>query len=76
MLQEHQNDIDEALLACDEALRTGDPSNLGDNVLRPIAPVATDSDLLPSPSSDRNKVNGGSSHFNVFISFFFAPIKF
>ena len=69
VLQDHQNEIDEALVACDEALRTGDPSNLGDNVLRPIAPVATDSDILPSPTSDRSKVNGGASHFNVILLF-------
>jgi hypothetical protein len=65
VLQEHQHQIDEALVAYDEALETGDPSRLGDNVLRPIASVASDSDILLSPNSDRNKVNGGTSHFNV-----------
>ncbi|XP_046445364.1 epidermal growth factor receptor substrate 15-like 1 isoform X2 [Daphnia pulex] len=64
VLQEHQHQIDEALVAYDEALETGDPSRLGDNVLRPIASVASDSDILLSPNSDRNKVNGGTSHFN------------
>ena len=59
-------------MAYDEALETGDPSRLGDNVLRPIASVASDSDILLSPNSDRNKVNGGTSHFNVqnFIAVF------
>lgn len=65
LLQEHQQQVDEALMAYDEALETGDPSQLGDNVLRPISSVASDSDMLSSPNSDRNKVNGGASHFNV-----------
>jgi len=67
VLQEHQHQVDEALAAYDEALETGDPTQLGDNVLRPIAPVASDSDFLPSPSSDRSRVNGAASasSFNV-----------
>lgn len=65
VLQEHQRQVDEALAAYDEALETGDPSQLGDNVLLPISSVASDSDILLSPNSDRNKVNGGTSHFNV-----------
>lgn len=65
VLQEHQHQVDEALAAYDEALETGDPSQLGDNVLLPISSVASDSDILLSPNSDRNKVNGGTSHFNV-----------
>ena len=65
LLQEHQQQVDEALMAYDEALETGDPSQLGDNVLRPISSVASDSDILSSPNSDRNKVNGGAPHFNV-----------
>lgn len=68
MLQDHHQEIEEALVAYDEALETGDPSNLGDNVLRPISSVASDSDILLSPGSDRNKVNGGASHFSVIIS--------
>ncbi|XP_032791226.1 epidermal growth factor receptor substrate 15-like 1 isoform X1 [Daphnia magna] len=64
VLQEHQRQVDEALAAYDEALETGDPSQLGDNVLLPISSVASDSDILLSPNSDRNKVNGGTSHFN------------
>lgn len=65
VLQDHHQQIEEALVAYDEALETGDPSNLGDNVLRPISSVASDSDILLSPGSDRNKVNGGASHFSV-----------
>lgn len=74
VLQEHQHQIDEALVAYDEALETGDPSRLGDNVLRPIASVASDSDILLSPNSDRNKVNGGTSHFNV-IELWFSFVQ-
>jgi hypothetical protein len=74
VLQEHQHQIVEALVAYDEALETGDPSRLGDNVLRPIASVASDSDILLSPNSDRNKVNGGTSHFNV-IELWFSFVQ-
>lgn len=70
VLEEHQQEIDEALVAYEEALESGDPSQLSDNVLRPISSIVTDSDTLTSPASDRNKVNGGASHFNVgYISF-------
>lgn len=62
VLQEHQHQVDEALSAYNEALESGDPTELGDNVLRPIAPVASETDFLPSPSSDRSKVNGGAAH--------------
>lgn len=66
MLQEHQHQVDEALGAYEEALGTGDPTQLSDSVLRPIQAVATDADLLPSPSSDKgSKVNGRAPHHNV-----------
>lgn len=76
VLQEHQHQVDEALAAYDEALETGDPTQLGDNVLRPIAPVASDSDFLPSPSSDRSKVNGAASasNFNVLLNRIRSPL--
>ena len=75
LLQEHQQQVDEALMAYDEALETGDPSQLGDNVLRPISSVASDSDILSSPNSDRNKVNGGAPHFNVMHPLFIVQEK-
>lgn len=68
VLQEHQHQLDEALTAYDEALETGDPTQLSDNVLRPITSVVSDTDFLSSPSSEKNKVNGGASASSVSIS--------
>ena len=57
-LTEHQDQMNEALAAYDEALDKGDPSQLSDGLLLTIPAVATDSDILLSPSSDASKVNG------------------
>ena len=54
-------------MAYDEALQSGDPTQLSDSVLRPIQPVATDSYIILSPSDQRGgaKVNGTArSHHN------------
>lgn len=58
VLQEHQHQLDEALSAYDEALESGDTTQLSDNVLRPITSVVTQTDFLLSPKSE--KINGPS----------------
>lgn len=58
MLKEHQDQMNEALVAYDDALEQGDPSQLSDGLLLALPTVVNDSDILTSPSSDANKLNG------------------
>jgi hypothetical protein len=63
VLQEHQRQMDDALVAYDEALANEDASQLSDGLLRVIQPATTDADLALSPTGDRKKLNGGTPHF-------------
>ena len=64
VLQEHQRQMDDALVAYDEALANEDASQLSDGLLRVIQPATTDADLALSPTGDRKKLNGGTPHFS------------
>ena len=65
VLQEHQHQLDEALIAYEEALDSGDPTNLSDSVLRPIALVVSSADFVSSPNSEKSTVNGGTCASSV-----------
>ena len=69
VLQEHQDQMNEALVAYDDALDQGDPSRLDDGLLLALPPVVNDSDILLSPSSDANKLNGVNGLFNLIYLF-------
>nr|CAG4638275.1 EOG090X01QX [Cyclestheria hislopi] len=60
VLQEQQNEINDALAAYEEALTNGDATQLNDSVLHAITLNVSENDLFPSPISERAKFNGGS----------------
>merc|ERR1712136_425278 len=69
VLKEHQDQMNEALVAYDDALEQGDPSRLSDDLLLALPAVVNDSDILTSPLSDAAQLNGdGTSHGDPFSS--------
>jgi hypothetical protein len=65
-LQEHHHHFDKPLMAHDKILVESEVASwLGDNVLRPLASVASQN--LPLPKYDHDKLIEETSHFNVTI---------